>query len=348
MAFNYVALLPIPLLAPSVNLSIGSPAIGIECSFSGALALNASLSITPPTVALYLAALETIQASISAGISLNVPSCSFGVTVEAGLVAALALIAELELAFSLLVTLEGLLNASIGMYAFSYSGLGNGLGAALTTELATQWPDGAPTAGSCNALVFGAVSPIAQTQIQKFLNGLHVGAGLVYTAKMSAMSSLSLVTAAATAQGNAAIQYQLNAALQIKAAATANISFAPPSLSVTAEAIANFAINLKAQLALAPPSISVALSATANLAASLSAQFNLIIQLGLALNRFDAELFIYNYSGTGNTFGAAVTTALATQWGDNQTPTDSECFAVVLAATDSLTYGVMTGFFGGA
>ena len=336
MALTYVAELSLPLLCPSVQLSMGVPAISLNAQLTGNLALNASFSVSPPTVAIYLAALESIQLQLNAAITAGLPSISFSLS------DALTLIADLELAFGLLVTLEGLLGASIGMYAFTWAGTGVAMGAALTAELATQWPDGAPSAGACNAIILGAVSTIAQTQIIAFLNGLAVGTGLVYTAKMTALSALSPVTAAATAQGNAAITAQLNAALAVKA----NASFTPPSLGVTATAVAKFAAALRAQLGLAPPSVHAALSATASLAASISAQFGLMVALGATLDRYDAEVFAYTYAGAGTGLGAAATASLATEWGDG-TPTTGPCLAAILATTDGPTWAVMQGFFGG-
>lgn len=336
MALTYVAELSLPLLCPSVQLSMGVPAISLNAQLTGNLALNASFSVSPPTVAIYLAALESIQLQLNAAITAGLPSISFSLS------DALTLIADLELAFGLLVTLEGLLGASIGMYAFTWAGTGVTMGAALTAELATQWPDGAPSAGACNAIILGAVSTIAQTQIIAFLNGLAVGTGLVYTAKMTALSALSPVTAAATAQGNAAITAQLNAALAVKA----NASFTPPSLGVTATAVAKFAAALRAQLGLAPPSVHAALSATASLAASISAQFGLMVALGATLDRYDAEVFAYTYAGAGTGLGAAATASLATEWGDG-TPTTGPCLAAILATTDGPTWAVMQGFFGG-
>ena len=336
MALTYVAELSLPLLCPSVQLSMGVPAISLNAQLTGNLALNASFSVSPPTVAIYLAALESIQLQLNAAITAGLPSISFSLSDT------LTLIADLDLAFGLLVTLEGLLGASIGMYAFTWAGTGVAMGAALTAELATQWPDGAPSAGACNAIILGAVSTIAQTQIIAFLNGLAVGTGLVYTAKMTALSALSPVTAAATAQGNAAITAQLNAALAVKA----NASFTPPSLGVTATAVAKFAAALRAQLGLAPPAIHAALSATASLAASISAQFGLMVALGATLDRYDAEVFAYTYAGAGTGLGAAATASLATEWGDG-TPTTGPCLAAILATTDGPTWAVMQGFFGG-
>jgi hypothetical protein len=337
MSLAYVAALPLPLLMPSVQLSIGIPAISLNASLTGALALNASLTITPPTVALYLSALVELQAQLSLGISLGTPSVSFDAS------ACAALVAQLELCFSLLITLDGLLGASIGMYAFTYNGAANAMGAALTGELSSTWPDGVSSSGACNVALLGAASPIAQTQLAAFFDGLAVGSGLVYTAKLAALSALTPVTFAATAQGHAAISAQLSAALQVQA----SVQVTPPTLAITAEALAKFAANLEASLSLAPPSVSAAISATANLAASISAQFGLMVALGATLDRYDAELFCYTYSGTGGALGAAVTSALASTWGDGHTSTSSGCIAAILATTDPATWAVMTAFFGG-
>src|SRR6185312_2790264 len=208
MALLFVAELPLPAIVPSVNLSIGIPAMSINANLQGALDLNASFSISPPTIGVYIAALVDVEAQMTAAIGLGLPSVSFDAS------AAATLVASLNAAFGLLVTLEGLLSASIGLYAFTYSGVASSMGAAVTSELATQWPDGAPSSGPCNAIVLGAVSNVAQMQLASFLDGLSVGSGLVYTAKLGAIAELSLVTNAAIGQGYTAIQAQLDAALQ--------------------------------------------------------------------------------------------------------------------------------------
>jgi hypothetical protein len=336
MALTYVADLSLLALCPSVALSIGVPAIAFSADFSGNVALNASLSVSPPTVAIYFSALEDLLVQLNLAISFGAPSFSFSVS------DVLSFQAQLELALSLLVTLEGLLSASIGVYAFTYSGVANGMGSALTTELATQWPDGAPTTASCNAWIFGAMSSIAQTQLAAFLNGLTVASGLVYTAKLELLAALTPVTNAATAQGSAGINAQLAATASLKAVA----SVTPPTLAVSAVALAKAAVNLKAQIGVAPPTISAALSATANAAASLSASFGLLISLGATLS--GGSVFVYTYSGAADVMGAAITTALASTWGDGHTSTSGDCLSVILATTDSFSAGIVSGFFGGA
>lgn len=321
MALNYVALQAIPLMVPSVQLAIGVPAIALNASLSGAL----GLTVTPP----YLATALEIDAQLSAGATLGLPSVSFGVSTAA------TLVAQLNAAFGLLVTLEALLGASIGMYAYTYNGIASSMGGAVTSALASTWPDGVPTSGSANAMIFGAVSPIAQTQIIAFLNGLSVGSGLQYVEKMGFLSALTPVTFAALGQGNAGISALLAGALALQA----SLSVTPPTLAVSAAAVGKFAATAK----LGPPRVGVA----ASLAASLNARFNLLIALGATLCRYDALLFCYTYSGAANAMGAALTSALGSTWGDGVTPTSSQCTAVILGTTDAATFTTMSGFFGG-
>lgn len=336
MALTYVDHLILPAVVPSVQLSIGLPAIAINANLQGALALNAELSITPPTIAVYLAALVEIEAQLTAAIALGLPSVSFDFS------ATVALVAQLELAFSLLIDLEALLAASIGMYAFTYTGTGDALGAAVTAELASTWPDSQPTNTATTAMIFGGVSTVEQQAIADFMNGLTVGSGLVYTAKMSALSELSLVTNLAIGQGEAGIQAQLDLALSLQA----HVNLTPPTLAVTLEAIGKFAAFLAAHASFGPPSVHAAISATADLAASLTARFSFMIDLGAVLSSPGA-LFCYTYSGLGNAMGADLTSALSATWGDGFTPSTGECLVALLAATDSATATVMSGFFGG-
>lgn len=338
MALTYVDQLFLPACVPSVQLSIGLPAIALNASLQGALSLNASLSITPPTIALYLAALVELEAQISLGIALGLPSVSFDFA------ATVDLVAQLELAFALLLDLEVLLAASIGMYAYTYTGVGSSLGAAVTTELASAWPDSQPTNTATTAMIFGADASIpgADDTISGFMNGLTIGSGLVYTAKMSALSELSIVTALAIGQGESGIQAQLDLALSLQA----HVAVSPPTLAVTLEAIGKFAAFLAAHASFGPPSVNAAISATADFAASLSARFSFMIDLGAKLSSPGA-LFCYTYSGLGNAMGADLTSALSATWGDGVTPSTGECLVALLAATDSVTAMVMSGFFGG-
>lgn len=337
-------------LCPSVGGSLGGAAVTLSASLTGALALNASFSASPPTVATYFTGLELlvvpvpgVSGALTFGAALpNVPyGCSFGVDVSAGISLNASITANITASLNVgLPNLSALLSASIGCYAFTYTGAASGLGAALTTELATSWPDGAPSSGACNAIILVAPTSVASVLLA-FLDGLGTPpAGLFFVAKLSALSQLSLSTSAAMPQASAALNAQLSACASINASLTPKIAVALPTLQATAGIVVSTTVpNLKAQLNLKPPSVSVAISATAKLAAGISANFGAMAALGLTLSRYDALFGVYTYSGTGTAFGAAVTAEITDP---------SNVTAIVLATTDSLSFGVLTSFFGGA
>lgn len=348
MALTYVGSLNLLALCPSVARSLGIPSLQLGASLTGNLALSASLSASPPTAAFYLAAALETQVQLALAESFGCPDFSFSVSDT------VSLKADLNASFSLLVSLSALLSLSLaggGVYAFTYSGAADVMGAALTTELASVWPDGAPSSGSCQALIFGAASsgsplqPIAQGSLTAFLDGLTLGPGLVYTGKLGTIADVSKVTAKASVQGSAAISASLAASASLSAAA----SITPPTLAITATALAKFVANLKSAIAagIKPPSVSVAVSATAAAAANISANFGAMASLGLALGG-GGSIFGYTYSGTGTAMGGTVTTALASTWGDGHTPTSqADAVSVILAVTDPLAFLSLLSFFGG-
>jgi hypothetical protein len=333
----YVGSLTLSALAPSVYLSLGNVGVALNAAFQGNLSVSASFTASPPDLSFYLAGIAQMIAQLTVSADLGLPTVSFDVA------AAVGLIAELELAFDLLVVLEGLLGAAIGIYAFGYEGLGNALGAAITSELATSWPDGAPSSGVANAFIFGATSSVAQTQLATFLDALSFLGGLVYAGKIG-LATLSHLTFAAIAQGDAAIQSQLDAALQLKA----SLAITPPSFATDITALTRFAASLVADPSFAVPKPQIAIDVTAKAAADLDAKYSGVIALGAAFNRVDASVFVYEYAGAGNALGAAITTALATTWGDGTTPTNTPCAAALLATTDAPAFAAMSAFFGGA
>ena len=350
MALVHVADLPLvsPIglggLCPSLGASIASRSITLSASLTGALALNASFSATPPTLGFYLTGLEFVEVNLALGASLSLPSCSFGVDVSAGI----AVNASLSASFSAMLNvglpaLSLILSASMGAYAFTYVGPASGLGATLTTELASTWPDGAPSAGACNALILVAPSAVASVLLA-FLDGLGTAppAGLAYVAKLSSVAQLSLSTAKALPQASAALSAQISACASINASLTPQVSIALPTLAVSAAVVADVAIpNLKAAISAGfkAPSVDVVLSATASLAANIQASAGFLASLGLTLSRFDALFGVYTYSGTGTGLGAAVTAGITS-------PADST--AVVLATTDTASWLALLAFFGGA
>ena len=351
MALVYVGSLPVPLLCPTLQLCIGLPCIDVNASLSGSLALNASLTISPPTAALYLSA--DVEASILLGLSITnvppLPTVQFDASVSAAIEASLDLSLSLlaDFGFGLGLSLSGLLSVHVGIYAFTYEGPGDALGAALTSALATSWPDGSPSSVPCSAVILGAASAIAQGILPELLDGLTWAPGLAGETLASLGAGMALCAKAetqaqATIQAKAAVQAKVTAHLAARASAGITI----PTPAITLVALAKYRAALTAQLSLAPPKVSAAISATANLAASLQASAGFMASFG-ALLRFDGGMFAYSYSGSGATLGAALTTALASTWGDGHTPSADPCTVVVLAATDSFSAAVLGAMFAG-
>lgn len=337
MALSYIGSLSLIGLCPSVWLSIGNVSAGLSADLQGNLSLAASFTATPPTISTQLTASLDFSAAVELAISSIPPVPNFSFSISDCVTLTASFNASLSIYLPALLLL---LNANAGIYAFSYGGLGTGLGTAIATELATQWPDGAPTSGNTTALIFGAVSPVAQTSLPAFLSGMTFGAGLVYTGKIGLSLMVPLVVGAA-AQGEASINAKLAASASLSAAA----SITPPSFVAMLEAQAKFYANLKASIAISPPSLTV--SAALSAAASLSANFGASCSLGLTLTS-GATFFVYSYTGPANAMGAALTSALASDWGDTVTPSNTACVCTVLGATDALSIATLGGFFNGA
>ena len=324
----YIAELPIPLLCPSMMLAMGDVSAQLSVELTGALALHASLSVSPPTMEVYLAAEIEAQAQVE----LALPTVAFDASVSASLEA------PLSLSLSLLPSLSALLSSGIHLYALTYEGTGVGLGAALTSALANVWPDGAPSSGACQAVILGAASSTAITQMPLFLDGPAWATG-VTGSTLASLDVLSVSLALAMTQASAAIDAKLTAQAAVTASLSVQVIPTQPQIFA---ALALAQANMRAQLSLTPQ-VEAAISATASLAAGISgfmASFGSILTSG-------AELFAYTYSGSGTGLGAELTSALGSTWPDGSTTTSGPCAAIVLAATDPVTWSVLTSFFGG-
>jgi hypothetical protein len=327
---------PTKALSPLLLDAHGEAAIAIAASITGALNLNASLSITPPTLALTLQALIDFEASCTLALSLGLPTISFDFT------AALDLVAHLNASLGLLVTLDALLAVPCAIGALGYVGPGTLLGAAVSAIPITATKALVIGAPDIPSLTPPAPDPtIASTQLKLFLNGLAFPGASLFTS----LCDLTKVTCDSIAEGRASIEYQLGLALQL----AGHITVSPPTFAASIDAMAKFAAALKADGLFALPKVNFALDASARIAATLQAQFSLLFNLGLAINRQDAQFFIYTWDGLGLPLGTALTAELATEWGgDPFTPSIAPCHAAVLATADPVSDGVIQAFFGGA
>jgi hypothetical protein len=320
------------VLCPVIALSIGQSAIAISSQHDGAAALIPIWTLAPPDLASILLKLEDAIASMQAAVVLGLPSVSFG------LPEITALVASINGGYPILVALDAMLNAAIGLFSYSYEGNGNSLGAALTSELGTQWPDGSPTTAHVDALIFGADIAVPVSALTGFFGGLSFGPGLQFGGKYT-LAQLCPVVHASIGEGVEALNVQLAAALAL----LKSVQVTPPSFGVIIPQL-KFKLNANDLL----PKIDFVLAALGQMVLGLQIKFNRIIALGALLREAGATMFVYEYSGAANAMGAAVTGALASTWGDGFTPTTGPCVAIVLGAVDSLTLTVMNAYFGGA
>jgi hypothetical protein len=348
---TYVAQLPWSLLVPSVYGAIGEVSVGLSASLQGNLAVNASLQASPPTIESVEQASEDFTAAVETALSPEwlVPPLTPPLPQSFTLSDVVSLQASLSASLNVaLPALNALLLAAAGIYSFGFVGIGTGLGTAVTTELATTWPDGNPTSGACTALVIGAATPPVHVPplpdprpiLSGFLSGITFSSGLVYAGKIG-VSAMAPLVAPAAAQGSLSIGAALTAAASLSVAA----ALPAPTFAMMLENQAKFFANLlKVPLV---PSPSVAISATAAAAANISAQFGPSCSLGATLGQNGAAFFCYLYTGAANGLGPALTSALGSTWGDGSTSSAGACAVAVLGATDALTIATLTGFFNG-
>jgi hypothetical protein len=156
-------------LCPEIMLSIGFAAPQLQASLTAALAIQASVSITPPTLAVQLeamlAVIANIQVAIEAGISLGLPGVSISVS------AAAELVATATLALGNLSILIGLLGGpSFFVYEFS-GGTVSTIGSDLATAITATPPPGLTGASAVSGILIGA-APTPWLAVKPFFGGV--------------------------------------------------------------------------------------------------------------------------------------------------------------------------------
>ena len=143
----------------------------LNTQLAGAVAIQASLSVTPPTLAATIVATEAVLANLQASASAGLPNVSFNLSATA------SLIATLQANIALLSVLQGVLSAG-NFFAWTYSGTGAAFGGTLTSALATTWPDSTPSSATGQAVVLATLNPASWTALvgggpgAAFLGGL--------------------------------------------------------------------------------------------------------------------------------------------------------------------------------
>ena len=141
---------------PTGSVAVAAVAADLSAQVAGALAAQASLTITPPTIA---ADLQT-AADIIAGLHLAPPGIDFQ------LAAVAALLADIQARLSAIVAFQSLFGATVWVYGAA-SKLGS-LGSDLQTAIGSGPPVGAPTDDAV-AILIGANIPASRVALSAFV-----------------------------------------------------------------------------------------------------------------------------------------------------------------------------------
>jgi len=138
----------LPLLGPFVFSVLADLYVKLQL----AIGFNLNIGVTLPSVQLSLELALSILAALNADLAVAItpPSISLSVVIEAMVNFQLSL----QLYLNILLQLPGLFSTA-GIFAWKYSGPSSGFGPALTSALATNWPDGSPSSGSVDMIILG-------------------------------------------------------------------------------------------------------------------------------------------------------------------------------------------------
>ncbi len=165
MSATLVGELPLGVLNPAVELALAPAAAQLSGNLTAALALQASLSVAFPTLAMQLETLLTVTIpSLQAGIALGLPGITFSAS------AAAALVASAELELGKLQVLLNLLGGSVFVYRFS-GGTVSTIGSDLASAITSTQPPGLISTDPVSGILIGA-SPGSWSTISPYFAGL--------------------------------------------------------------------------------------------------------------------------------------------------------------------------------
>jgi hypothetical protein len=163
---TFLAQLNIGTLCPSILDATASITAQFNAQLNGLIALAASIAASPPSLAGNVSIAADLTASLNAALMVTLPGVSFQ------LAAVAKLIATINAQISALAALTVAFTGASGVFAYTYSGPGDGLGPAVTTALSSGWPDSTPLTAPANALVLGTTVPAVWATMGLFFGGL--------------------------------------------------------------------------------------------------------------------------------------------------------------------------------
>jgi hypothetical protein len=177
---NYTGSLSLGEICVGLNVGLAAALDLIDFYFgayksqlSAALALQARLMITPPSISGSLSIALKMKASLEAYLTVGgfvLPSASIQAAADLAISIGKA-VAALRLQISVLASLTATLGVT-GVLAYTYNGPASGLGPAVTGLIGTGWGDGTPNNQPADALILVATTPAATAGMNVFFGGL--------------------------------------------------------------------------------------------------------------------------------------------------------------------------------
>jgi hypothetical protein len=161
----------VPLaLAASAQLSasIGIVLPKLQAELAGLLALQANLTIHPPSIAANIDVVLQLLAGLQTSLTLGLPGIDFQIAAVLELVAKIQVdLGSLSASLSFGLNLQVILGAlAIDLYV--YEGAARQLGPALGQQLTNGLPSGTGPNHPCNAIVLATESPVTWGAMSKF------------------------------------------------------------------------------------------------------------------------------------------------------------------------------------
>ena len=166
MSLQYVGSLSLAGLIPTSFALFASLDVYIQAQLTGQLAMSVNIGILPPTLEATIAIATTVLADLQAALSLGLtlPSVDLSVSLNAQIAILEALIASLQ---AIIV-----LGSAAGIDAWTWDGPVNGLGPALGAALAFGAPSGGFGTDHSNALVLLTRVSATWTAMNAFFGGI--------------------------------------------------------------------------------------------------------------------------------------------------------------------------------
>jgi hypothetical protein len=157
---------PLALAAKAqLDLALGVELPSLQARLAGLLALQARLSLTPPSLAASLDLALKLVAALQASIALGLPGISFQLQAAAALIAQIELdLGKLQGSAAFAASL-GLLLGAPGVFAYVYHGQVGHVGSELQTEINAAPPGGSPIA-QADALLLLTAMPATWTSME--------------------------------------------------------------------------------------------------------------------------------------------------------------------------------------